>query len=201
MANVLTALSVRYLLSSPAHASPSGPLTSLTHPLRQLGVRTFDTCSAGLASCPYSPGAIASIPTEDVVYTLHNLGYSTGINLIELSKTGAWAAHMVDLRHGTRSRAGQAILARIKWEELEEVKQMHRDRFVSWAEWSKENSAVSIGLLVLATGAVAWWNWTKVTEHPTVVDGKLQERLSADMIDQALQRMEKEERARDSRQV
>lgn len=167
----------------------------------KLGVRTFDTCAAGLASCPYSPESISAVPTEDVIYTLHNLGYTTGVNLIELAKTGAWVSYMVDQKAGSRSRAGQAILARIKWEELSEVKQMRRDRVVSWAEWVRENQVVSLCFAATAFGAVFYWNYKKVLEHPAVVERKLQDRLAVDMIDQALRKMEQEESERYDRRV
>jgi hypothetical protein len=203
LSNVLTALSVsprpfvQSVVAQRGHVAQS----SFDPASAQLGVRTFDTCVAGLASCPYSPESISAVPTEDVVYTLHNLGYTTGINLIELAKTGAWASYVVDQKVGSRSRAGQAILARIKWEELTEVKQMRRDRVVSWAEWVRENKVVTICFAVTAFGGVFYWNFKQVMEHPETINRKLQDRLAVDMIDQALRKMEQEEQERYDRRV
>lgn len=192
ISNVLTALSVRPNLilrpcATPAHASRPCDF------LFQLGVRTFDTCSAGLATCPYSPDSIALIPTEDVVYTLHNLGYSTGINLIELSKVGAWVSYKVDNRFGTRSRAGKAILARIGWEEHEEIKRIQKERFVSWTEWIKENSVFSICVFLLGAGGLLMYQYKQVMDHPTRIKNSLEKRMAAEAFDKALRRMEEEE--------
>ncbi|MDZ7758928.1 MAG: hydroxymethylglutaryl-CoA lyase [Desulfovermiculus sp.] len=46
----------------------------------ECGVRCFDTSCGGLGGCPFVPGAAGNIPTEDTVYLLHKLGYSTGVD-------------------------------------------------------------------------------------------------------------------------
>lgn len=45
------------------------------------GVRTFDSSVAGLGGCPYARGASGNVATEDVLYLLHGMGYTTGVNL------------------------------------------------------------------------------------------------------------------------
>ena len=53
----------------------------------EAGVRRFDATMAGLGGCPFAPGASGNIATEDCVYMLENMGFSTGINfkaLLEL---------------------------------------------------------------------------------------------------------------------
>jgi hydroxymethylglutaryl-CoA lyase len=47
----------------------------------QLGVHEYDASSGGLGGCPFAPGATGNVATEDVLYLLHGLGISTGIDL------------------------------------------------------------------------------------------------------------------------
>jgi hydroxymethylglutaryl-CoA lyase len=56
----------------------------------EMGIRTFDASVGGLGGCPYAPGAAGNLATEDLVYTLHGMGVSTGIDLEKL-----WAAGQV----------------------------------------------------------------------------------------------------------
>jgi hydroxymethylglutaryl-CoA lyase len=48
------------------------------------GVTTFDSSQAGLGGCPYAPGATGNIVTEDLVFMLESMGFSTGIDLERL---------------------------------------------------------------------------------------------------------------------
>ncbi len=48
------------------------------------GIRTFDSALAGLGGCPFAPGALGNIVTEDLVFMLESMGYSTGIDLEKL---------------------------------------------------------------------------------------------------------------------
>ena len=45
------------------------------------GVRSFDSCIAGLGGCPFAPGASGNIVTEDLVFMLESMGFTTGIDL------------------------------------------------------------------------------------------------------------------------
>lgn len=143
-------------------------LTALT-----LGVRSFDTTVAGIASCPYSPGAISNIATEDVVYTLHNLGYHTSINLLELSKVGGAICETLDTPN--RSRAGAAVLARISWELDEQVAAMRkakRERLTEVWRTSKGSHVLAIcGLAIL----VGIWGWREYENHPEVKKRRIKE--------------------------
>jgi len=47
----------------------------------QLGITTIDSSSGGLGGCPYAPGASGNLATEDLLYMLHGMGISTGVNL------------------------------------------------------------------------------------------------------------------------
>jgi hydroxymethylglutaryl-CoA lyase len=48
------------------------------------GIRAFDSCLAGLGGCPYAPGASGNVVTEDLVFMLESMGFSTGIELEKL---------------------------------------------------------------------------------------------------------------------
>ncbi len=48
------------------------------------GIRSFDSCLAGLGGCPFAPGASGNIVTEDLVFMLESMGYATGIDLQQL---------------------------------------------------------------------------------------------------------------------
>lgn len=45
------------------------------------GVRQFDTAFGGLGGCPFIQGATGNIATEDTVHLLHQMGYTTGIDM------------------------------------------------------------------------------------------------------------------------
>lgn len=50
----------------------------------QLGVAHFDAALGGLGGCPFAPGALGNVATEDLVGMLRDLGIHTGINLDRL---------------------------------------------------------------------------------------------------------------------
>ena len=74
------------------------------------GVRTFDSSVAGLGGCPYSPGASGNVATEDLLYLLHGLGYSTSVDLEAVARVGVRIS--AQLGTANRSRAGRALAAR-----------------------------------------------------------------------------------------
>lgn len=71
------------------------------------GVRIIDSSVAGLGGCPYANGATGNVATEDVVYMLHGLGLTTGIDLAALAKTGDWISKQ--LQRPNNSKAGLAL--------------------------------------------------------------------------------------------
>ncbi|KAH6664261.1 3-hydroxy-3-methylglutaryl-coenzyme A lyase/3-methylglutaconyl-coenzyme A hydratase [Halenospora varia] len=77
----------------------------------QMGIRTFDSSVAGLGGCPFAVGAKGNLSTEDLVYTLHSMGVSTGVDLSKLVSTGAWISQALGIPNG--SRAGAALTAKI----------------------------------------------------------------------------------------
>ena len=54
------------------------------------GVTVIDASVGGTGGCPYAPNATGNVPTEDVVYALHRMGYSTGIDLEAMIEIGRW---------------------------------------------------------------------------------------------------------------
>ena len=47
----------------------------------QHGIRTADSSAGGLGGCPYAKGASGNLATEDLLYMLHGMGFTTGIDL------------------------------------------------------------------------------------------------------------------------
>ena len=71
------------------------------------GIRIIDSSVSGLGGCPYANGASGNIASEDVVYMLHGLGFSTGIDLQALANTGDWISKQ--LQRPNNSKAGLAL--------------------------------------------------------------------------------------------
>lgn len=70
-----------------------------------MGVRTIDSAVAGLGGCPYAKGASGNVATEDVVYMLHGMGYTTGIDLAKLIAAGQGICHAL----GQQPRSNVAL--------------------------------------------------------------------------------------------
>src|ERR671917_95063 len=56
------------------------------------GATVLDAAVGGTGGCPFAPRATGNIPTEDLVYLLHGMGYETGIDLDALIKVAEWMA-------------------------------------------------------------------------------------------------------------
>jgi hydroxymethylglutaryl-CoA lyase len=76
----------------------------------QVDVSRFDASVAGLGGCPYAKGATGNVATEDVVYLLHGLGISTGLDLDRLVDAGQWISSFLGRK--SMSRAGNALAAK-----------------------------------------------------------------------------------------
>jgi hydroxymethylglutaryl-CoA lyase len=76
----------------------------------QVGVSRFDASVGGLGGCPYAKGATGNVATEDVVYLLHGLGISTGIDLDALIDAGVFISGVIGKPYS--SRAGKALLTK-----------------------------------------------------------------------------------------
>lgn len=75
------------------------------------GIRTFDSSVGGLGGCPYSVGATGNVATEDLIYCLHSLGATTGVDMEKMAEIGSWISG--ELGRETDSRVGKAVLARL----------------------------------------------------------------------------------------
>jgi hydroxymethylglutaryl-CoA lyase len=69
----------------------------------QAGIRKLDASVGGLGGCPFAPGATGNVPTEDLVMMLHQMGYSTGIDLTKLMAVGQLAGELTDTCTGGRA--------------------------------------------------------------------------------------------------
>jgi hydroxymethylglutaryl-CoA lyase len=71
------------------------------------GVRVIDASVGGTGGCPYAPNATGNLPTEDAVYTLHRMGFSTGIDIEKMIATGHWLGeHLGKVLPSALGRAG-----------------------------------------------------------------------------------------------
>jgi hydroxymethylglutaryl-CoA lyase len=68
------------------------------------GVRVIDASIAGLGGCPFAPGATGNVATEDVVWTLDQMGFATGINLEGLLNVAHQVARLPGATTGGRIR-------------------------------------------------------------------------------------------------
>ncbi len=68
------------------------------------GIRSFDTSIGGLGGCPYAPGALGNLATEDLVYLLKRMGYKTSVNLKSLVRIHHWIQKKV--AHPLNSHVG-----------------------------------------------------------------------------------------------
>ncbi|MEY3902997.1 MAG: hypothetical protein RL189_2303 [Pseudomonadota bacterium] len=69
-----------------------------------LGVRRFDTSFGGLGGCPFIAGAAGNLASEDVASLLHDMGYSTGLNV----------SAVVSIRHELAEFLGRDLPAKAR---------------------------------------------------------------------------------------
>ena len=73
-----------------------------------MGLWQFDASVSGLGGCPYAKGATGNVATEDLVYMLHGMGISTGIDLDKLIDAGKFISDFLQRKPG--SLAATALL-------------------------------------------------------------------------------------------
>lgn len=98
-----------YELSGHFHDTYGQALTNIYGCL-ELGIHTFDASVAGLGGCPYAKGATGNVATEDVVYLLHGLGITTGIDLDKLVDAADYISGVLGRK--PVSRVSNAMLAK-----------------------------------------------------------------------------------------
>ena len=92
---------VRSVVAELKAALPQVPLRAHFHNTRntglanayaavESGVSTLDASCGGIGGCPFAPAATGNIPTEDLVYMLHRMGFDTGIGLPALLDASRW---------------------------------------------------------------------------------------------------------------
>ena len=62
------------------------------------GITTIDSSIGGLGGCPFAKSATGNLSTEDLVWQLHGLGISTGIDFNELLATSRWLGEKTGLK-------------------------------------------------------------------------------------------------------
>lgn len=67
-----------------------GTALANVHESLRYGVSKFDSSVGGLGGCPYAPGASGNLATEDLIYMLHGMGYSTGVDLKKVIQAALW---------------------------------------------------------------------------------------------------------------
>lgn len=71
--------------------------TALSNVLKSLdlGFRTFDSSVGGLGGCPYAPGALGNLATEDLVYFAERMGFKTGVDLKKTIQVHHWIQSVI----------------------------------------------------------------------------------------------------------
>lgn len=94
--------------------------TALANVLAALdeGITTFDACAGGLGGCPFAPGALGNLATEDLVYMLHGLGLAREVDLDAVVAASALiepaVEHALPSRYYRAARATQAREAAVR---------------------------------------------------------------------------------------
>ncbi len=86
-----------------------GQAVANIHTALELGIRKFDSSVAGLGGCPYARGATGNVATEDVLYLMHGLGLSTGVDIYKIVTTGDWICKLMGRKN--QSKVANALLA------------------------------------------------------------------------------------------
>lgn len=63
----------------------------------EVGMRVFDAAVGGMGGCPYAPGAMGNVGTEDLVHLFESIGAATDIDLDRVCEVSAWLEGEVGL--------------------------------------------------------------------------------------------------------
>lgn len=66
------------------------------------GISVVDSAVAGLGGCPYAPGATGNVSTEDLLFMLHGMGISTGVDLDRVVAAGHFIAAALGRPSGSK---------------------------------------------------------------------------------------------------
>jgi len=74
----------------------------------EAGVRIFDTSIAGLGGCPFAPGALGNVATEDIANVFSEMGVATGLDVDALIAVSRLVESRLGRRlYGRVARAGR----------------------------------------------------------------------------------------------
>ncbi len=73
------------------------------------GIDKMDSSAGGLGGCPYAPGAMGNVATEDLIWLLDGMGIEHGLDGLAVARTAKAFCETHGL--GYQSRAGRAMLA------------------------------------------------------------------------------------------
>jgi hydroxymethylglutaryl-CoA lyase len=62
----------------------------------ECGVKNIQSTLGGLGGCPFAPGASGNLATEDIVFMLNEMGYSTGIDFDKLLEASIYEKTVID---------------------------------------------------------------------------------------------------------
>lgn len=68
----------------------------------QLGITTVDSSAGGLGGCPYAKGASGNLATEDLIYMLHGMDFSTGVDLDKVCAASEYLEKELELNLPSR---------------------------------------------------------------------------------------------------
>ncbi len=86
----------------------SGQALATVYACLEAGARVVDASVGGLGGCPYAQGASGNLATEDLVYMLHGLGCTTGIDLDALVDTAQWISGVLERPPASRLARARA---------------------------------------------------------------------------------------------
>ena len=73
-----------------------GMAVANTYQALLMGITTFDSSAGGLGGCPYAPGALGNVATEDLLYLFDRLGIDTGVRLSGIRHASEFISQVVD---------------------------------------------------------------------------------------------------------
>jgi hydroxymethylglutaryl-CoA lyase len=75
----------------------------------EYGIDKMDASAGGLGGCPYAPGAMGNVATEDLIWLLDGMGIQHGLDGLAVARVAQSFCADHNLAHN--SRAGRAMLA------------------------------------------------------------------------------------------
>lgn len=93
---VLGLLPDKSRLAAHFHDTRGTAIANCLHAIEH-GVKTVDSSAGGLGGCPYAKGASGNLATEDLLYMLHGMGFSTGVDIDRVCEASAMLESELEL--------------------------------------------------------------------------------------------------------